>query len=103
MLYERTVLQELSDLLNGFHKDLQSEASNLQDCAAKLAQAWEGNAGLEAFQKSKQKWDQQFGDINGDSDPSTAMGKVSALSKAVAAAMNNATAADKVVANGFGG
>jgi hypothetical protein len=31
------------------------------------------------------------------------MGKVSALSKAVAAAMNNATAADKVVANGFGG
>ncbi len=103
MLYERQVLQELSDLLDGFHKDLRSEADNLQNCAAKLAQSWEGNAGLDAFQQSKKKWDQEFGDINDETDPNTTMGKIAALSKAVTTAMNNASAADKVVSQGFGG
>lgn len=103
MLYERTVLQELSELLDGFHKDLTAEAGNLQDTAGKLALAWEGNAGLEAFETSKHKWDLEFGDLHGDSDPNSTLGKISALSRAVSTAMNNATAADKVVANGFGG
>lgn len=103
MLYERTVLQELSELLEDFHKDLRTEAENLQSCAANLAQSWEGNAGLEAFQTSKRKWDQEFGDVNNETDPNTTMGKISALSKAVQQAMNNASAADKVVSQGFGG
>ncbi|MEV5649101.1 hypothetical protein AB0L57_12690 [Nocardia sp. NPDC052254] len=103
MLYERQVLQELSDLLDGFHKDLRSEAENLQTCAGKLAQSWEGNAGLEAFQNSKKKWDQEFGDINDENGPDTTMGKIARLSKAVQQAMNNASAADKVVSQGFGG
>lgn len=100
MLYEATVLHELSDLLDSFHKDLLTEAGNLEDCAAKLAHAWEGNAGLEAFQNSKKKWDQEFGDNYG-SDPNSTIGKISALSRAVTNASHNATAADKVVENSF--
>lgn len=103
MLYERQVLEELSHQLTTFHGNLQAEAENLQQAAGKLAQAWEGNSGLEAFQTSKSKWDQQFGDVHGDNDPSTAMGMIQALSKAVDAAMHNALTADKAVANGFGG
>ncbi|MBO0853866.1 MAG: hypothetical protein J2P18_08865 [Nocardia sp.] len=102
MLYERTVLQELSELLTGFHNDLRNEAENLDAAAKKLAQSWDGNKALDAFQASKNKWDQQFGKLD-DNDPATAMGKVQALSQAVDAAMRNATAADTKVTGGFGG
>ncbi|WP_019926189.1 hypothetical protein [Nocardia sp. BMG111209] len=101
-VYEKVVLQELSDLLGQFGRDLETESENLQTAAANLAQAWDGNAGLDAFRTSKHTWDQQFG-LPGDTGPTTAIGLVKALSTAVEDALHNAVAADTKVQVGFGG
>jgi hypothetical protein len=101
VLYEKTVLTELSALLGQYYGDLSTEADNLQTAAAKLTEAWKENEGLVAFKISKGNWDNKFGQP-GDTGPDTALGKIKALSQAVDAALNNAVAADTKVAQAFG-
>ncbi|MBU3065201.1 hypothetical protein KO481_27200 [Nocardia sp. NEAU-G5] len=100
MKYEESVLTELSDQLIQFGKDLVAESGNFHTAAGKLGQAWDGNSGLAAFQASVKKWDTQFGQ-EGDTGPSTAIGMINSLARAVQTALANAKAADTGVQNAF--
>ncbi|MBU3068078.1 hypothetical protein KO481_42005 [Nocardia sp. NEAU-G5] len=100
MKYEEGVLQDLSDQLSQFAKDLGSESTDFHTHAKALAAAWEGNAGLAAFQNSVKKWDTQFGP-EGDTSKDTAIGLLNTLSQSVSQALQNAKAADNGVKNAF--
>ncbi|MCX4093084.1 WXG100 family type VII secretion target [Nocardia sp. alder85J] len=100
MKYEEGVLTDLADLLVQFKKDLGAESDNFHSAAKKLEVAWAGNTGLDAFQRSVQKWDTSFG-AEGDSSTGTALGMIQALSDAVRTALANAQAADRGVQNSF--
>jgi uncharacterized protein YukE len=100
MKYEESVLTDLSGSLSKFATDLGSESNDFHTAAKNLATAWQGNAGLTAFQTAVSKWDKAVGP-DGDTSKDTAIGLLNTLSKAVDTALANAQAADRGVQNSF--
>ncbi|MBA4857743.1 hypothetical protein IU443_08810 [Nocardia farcinica] len=92
MLYDEATMTELFNNLNENYAKLQQEGENLETAAAKLSQAWEGNAALAGFTTVKSKWDNEFGDTL------VILNKVAA---AVENALQRALGTDQKIGDGF--
>lgn len=92
MLYDEATMTTLFNNLNDNYHKLQGEGSNLNDAAAKLATAWEGNASLAGFDSAKKNWDDKY------SDTLDILNKVAA---AVESALNRALGTDAKIGDGF--
>ncbi|MET8878691.1 WXG100 family type VII secretion target [Nocardia sp. NPDC004278] len=94
ILYDPATMTALHDELEGAHKDLNHEASNLVDTAKRFHQALQGDQAKAAFDGVFKNWSDEY-DNN--------LVVLQKLYDSVNDAMHRARQADGVVADGFSG